>query len=168
MNSSAQIIYGTWSPSSTINSIPSYPAPVHWTMSQLDNIPPPPYYSSQEGDYKCDDEEYFPSHVEAFAKSMFWWGFGEYRLFIILCSNAYSACLVCPLFWLAGTLLIFSKLRAPSDWDEEKTPRESMRILQLIREAELRWAWRSAYALSILVLVAVFLFLIIKFSILSR
>jgi len=145
---SPQTVCGTWSPSpSPVHSTvtPSYPAPAHWTMSQLDNIPPPPYYPSKEE----REHQSIPTHVETFAKSVFWWGF------------------VCPLFWLAGICLIFSTLRAPSSWDEEVSYEESIHILHLIREAELRWAWRSLYAFSTLTIFTILFSLVIKFSILS-
>jgi len=119
-------------------------------MSKLDNMPPPPYALSTKEDYgNFDDEEVIPTHVEAFAKNLFWWGF------------------LCPLFWLAGIFLIFSTLRAPPSWDEEMTPEESVRILHRIREVELLWAWRCLYALSTFAISATLLFIIIKFSILS-
>jgi hypothetical protein len=88
MNSSPQIVYGTWSASSTIDNTPSFPAPVHWTMSQLDNIPPPAYYPATKEDYyQFDDEEVIPTHVETFAKNMFWWGFRMFNSHRNLCSN---------------------------------------------------------------------------------
>jgi len=121
-------------------------------MSQLDNLPPPPPYPSKEDYFNNLDnseEAILIEDVESFAKNMFWCGF------------------LLPLLWIAGVFLIFSKLRAPSSWDLEKSPEESVRLLRLIREAELRWAWRCAYALSTLSLIAFLLFLIIKFSILS-
>jgi hypothetical protein len=171
MNSTKpQVIFGSWTPSSP-STAPTFPAPVHWTMSQLDNLPPPPPYPSKEGYFNNLDnseETILIEDVESFAKNMFWWGFCEYpSLPSSITITILILIAVLPLLWIAGVFLIFSKLRAPSSWDLEKSPEESVRLLRLIREAELRWAWRCAYALSTLSLIAFLLFLIIKFSILS-
>lgn len=169
MNTSSQpqVFYGTWTPSNIDLTVPSYPAPAHWTMSQLDNCPPPPYDHKLDH-YQYEDGESIPPHVETFARSMFWWGFRKsLHLYFPSSSCLLTIYPVCPLLWLAGIFLIFSALRAPTTWDQEKTPEQTTRLLCLIREVELRWAWRCAYALSTFAIVATLLSLIIKFSILS-
>jgi len=61
-----------------------------------------------------------------------------------------------PLFWLFGASIIFLKLKYYSDAnstvEDPRTEEERAADLAVIRRAELRWAWRSLYAIVILLL----------------
>jgi ABC-type uncharacterized transport system permease subunit len=72
-----------------------------------------------------------------------------------------------PLIWIMGVLICFSQLREPESWQSEKTVEEREEIVRKMRVAEMRWARRCLYALTILVVSAVLLFLIIKYTMLG-
>ncbi|KAH9939876.1 hypothetical protein B0H21DRAFT_780505 [Amylocystis lapponica] len=93
------------------------------------DTPPPPYASVSE----------LPAYTAAaepqtLAKYFFLFGF----LF--------------PLFWLAGSLILVSSLRAPAGWESEKTEAEREQLIADMRRTEVKWAKRCLLALSVLVL----------------
>ncbi|RDX50308.1 hypothetical protein OH76DRAFT_469268 [Lentinus brumalis] len=57
-----------------------------------------------------------------------------------------------PLFWLAGSLILLSPLRAPEDWESSKPEVERQEIIESMRRTELKWARRCLVALSIFTL----------------
>ncbi|KAH9943519.1 hypothetical protein B0H21DRAFT_695578 [Amylocystis lapponica] len=57
-----------------------------------------------------------------------------------------------PLFWLAGSLILVSSLRAPAEWEIEKTEAEREQLIADMRRMEVKWAKRCLLALSVLLL----------------
>jgi len=61
-----------------------------------------------------------------------------------------------PLFWLFGASIIFLQLKyvpdANATVEDPRTEEERTADLAVIRRAELRWAWRSVYAIVVLVM----------------
>ncbi|KAH9835284.1 uncharacterized protein C8Q71DRAFT_765005 [Rhodofomes roseus] len=57
-----------------------------------------------------------------------------------------------PLFWIAGSLILISPLRAPEDWELTKTEAEREQLIQSMRRTELKWAKRCLIAFSALAL----------------
>lgn len=62
---------------------------------------------------------------------------------------------VFPLFWLAGSLILLSPLRAPEDWESSKPEVERQEIIESMRRTELKWARRCLVALSLFTLVVI-------------
>ncbi|KAK7446342.1 hypothetical protein VKT23_014548 [Stygiomarasmius scandens] len=70
-----------------------------------------------------------------------------------------------PPFWILGAFILLSPLRAPdadtSDdslpaaWLSEKTEAERQAIIDHMRKAELKWAWRCLWALLIITLLGI-------------
>ncbi|KAF9269198.1 hypothetical protein L218DRAFT_994110 [Marasmius fiardii PR-910] len=68
-----------------------------------------------------------------------------------------------PPFWLLGSLILLTPLRAPKDCDEsafcawlpDKTDAERAVILSRLRKAELVWAWRCLFALLVVLCLAI-------------
>jgi hypothetical protein len=62
-----------------------------------------------------------------------------------------------PLFWVFGTSILFLDLSYHQTIEElvedARTPEERRADLLVLRRAEVRWAWRSLYALLSLILV---------------
>jgi len=58
-----------------------------------------------------------------------------------------------PLFWLAGSLVLLSPLRAPEDWETSKTEAERQELIESMRRTEVKWAKRCLVAFSVLALV---------------
>ncbi len=58
-----------------------------------------------------------------------------------------------PLFWLAGSLILLSPLRAPEDWESSKPEVERQEIIESMRRTELKWARRCLVALTIFTLI---------------
>ncbi|CDO78005.1 hypothetical protein BN946_scf184664.g2 [Trametes cinnabarina] len=54
-----------------------------------------------------------------------------------------------PLFWLAGALILFSPLQAPSDWEASKPEYERQELIESMRRTEVKWAKRCLVALLI-------------------
>ncbi|KAF5332064.1 hypothetical protein D9758_016253 [Tetrapyrgos nigripes] len=62
-----------------------------------------------------------------------------------------------PPFWILGAFILFSPLRAPeavadstdapSAWLPDKTEAERQAVIDHMRKAELKWAWRCLWAL---------------------
>jgi hypothetical protein len=69
-----------------------------------------------------------------------------------------------PLFWVCGASILFLDLayhQTPEELAEDpRTPEERKADLAVLRRAEVRWAWRSLYALIIIVLVVMIALLI--------
>ncbi|KAK7446357.1 hypothetical protein VKT23_014563 [Stygiomarasmius scandens] len=70
---------------------------------------------------------------------------------------------VFPPFWILGAFILLSPLRAPDadssspsdSWLPEKTEAERQAIIDHMRKAELKWAWRCLWALIIVTILAV-------------
>ncbi|RPD62777.1 hypothetical protein L227DRAFT_584938 [Lentinus tigrinus ALCF2SS1-6] len=71
-----------------------------------------------------------------------------------------------PLFWLAGSLILLSPLRAPEDWETSKPEFERQELIESMRRTELKWARRCLVALIISTLlilaIAISVFLIMR------
>jgi hypothetical protein len=72
--------------------------------------------------------------------------------------------LVFPPFWILGAFILLSPLRAPeaadsadapSGWLPEKTDAERQAIIDHMRKAELKWAWRCLWALLVITVLGV-------------
>lgn len=119
---------------------------------------PPQYHVPPAPSYETVEE------AVTLASYLFKYGFGEFSLFIWSFPVANLGQLVFPLFWLVGAFIIVSDLHhdssatpsalesQPSSPTTPKSPyelqlkREEMALLRL---AELKWAWRCAYAFAI-------------------
>lgn len=119
---------------------------------------PPQYHAPPAPSYEADEE------VVTLASYLFKYGFGEFSLSYGVFLLANLGQLVFPLFWLVGAFIIVSDLQQdtnasasalesqPSSPTTPKSPyelqlkREEMALLRL---AELKWAWRCAYAFAI-------------------
>lgn len=62
-----------------------------------------------------------------------------------------------PLFWVLGASIIFAKLHPIPYTISGKSPSEQEEELAILRTTELKWAWRSFYALSIWIVFVGFL-----------
>ncbi|KAI0755257.1 hypothetical protein C8Q80DRAFT_1117698 [Daedaleopsis nitida] len=69
-----------------------------------------------------------------------------------------------PIFWLAGALILLSPLRAPEDWEMEKSAYEREELIESMRRTEIKWARRCLYALLVTFLVAAAVVLAVVFS----
>jgi hypothetical protein len=56
---------------------------------------------------------------------------------------------VFPPFWLFGAIILLSPLSAPADFEPTKSEAERQELVQIMRDAESKWAKRSAWALLI-------------------
>ncbi|KAJ8584614.1 hypothetical protein M405DRAFT_826498 [Rhizopogon salebrosus TDB-379] len=54
-----------------------------------------------------------------------------------------------PPFWLFGAIILLSPLSAPADFEPTKSEAERQELVQIMRDAESKWAKRSAWALLI-------------------
>ncbi|KAI0945547.1 hypothetical protein AcW1_001745 [Taiwanofungus camphoratus] len=110
---------------------------------QNDDVPPPYTYASDPPAYSRVAEH------PTLAMYLFRFGF----LF--------------PLFWIAGSLILISPLRAPEDWELSKTEAERQELIVTMRRSEVKWAKRCLIALSVflsVVLVAVLIVVFVKRS----
>jgi hypothetical protein len=99
-----------------------------------------------------------------FAMYLFKFGFCEF-FFSVLFSSSHTYLLlytVFPPFWILGACILLSPLRAPepsslessdapSAWLPDKTEAERQAIIDHMRKAELKWAWRCLWALLVVV-----------------
>ncbi|EIW77321.1 hypothetical protein CONPUDRAFT_146310 [Coniophora puteana RWD-64-598 SS2] len=101
--------------------------------------PPPPPYSPSDAelpDYTSEDPNAPLRVTGTLAEHLFKFGFFFFPL------------------WIVGTVILFSPLSAPDDFEPGKTEAERQHIIDTIRDAELIWARRSACAVfALLVLV---------------
>jgi len=101
--------------------------------------PPPPPYSPSDAelpDYTSEDPDAPLRVMGTLAEHLFKFGFFFFPL------------------WIVGTVILFSPLSAPDDFEPGKTEAERQHIIDTIRDTELIWARRSACALfALLVLV---------------
>jgi hypothetical protein len=58
--------------------------------------------------------------------------------------------IVFPPFWVIGAIILVSPLKAPADFEPTKSENERQELVQIMRDAEIKWAKRSAWALLIL------------------
>ncbi|KAG2068543.1 hypothetical protein BDR04DRAFT_1129231 [Suillus decipiens] len=52
-----------------------------------------------------------------------------------------------PPFWVLGATILLSPLKAPDDFEPTKSEDERRELVQIIRDVEIKWAKRSAWAL---------------------
>lgn len=71
---------------------------------------------------------------------------------------------VFPLFWAAGAFILVSPLRAPEDWELEKTEAERQELIAVMRRTEMKWARRCLLALVILCVAIAVIVLAVVFS----
>ncbi|KAI6142620.1 hypothetical protein BKA82DRAFT_741431 [Pisolithus tinctorius] len=57
-----------------------------------------------------------------------------------------------PPFWILGAMILLSPLHAPAEFEPTKPEADRQQLIRMIRDAEIRWAKRCAWALLILVL----------------
>ncbi|KAG8753895.1 hypothetical protein FRC14_005642 [Serendipita sp. 396] len=96
-------------------------------------VAPPPYLR------EYDEESRVPGYgeeqeVHTMARSLFKYGF------------------MFPPFWLLGALILIIPLTPDPSWYSTKSAEQVEAILQAMRVAERRWAWRCAIAFGILLL----------------
>jgi len=60
---------------------------------------------------------------------------------------------VFPPFWLLGAVILLSPLSAPADFEPTKSEAERQQLVQTMRDAEAKWAKRSAWAFLIFLVV---------------
>lgn len=66
---------------------------------------------------------------------------------------AYRACPdrpslpVFPPFWILGAIILLSPLTAPADFEPSKSEDERQQLVHIMRETEVKWAKRCAFAL---------------------
>lgn len=58
-----------------------------------------------------------------------------------------------PPFWLLAAIILLSPLTAPADFEPTKSDAERQELVQIMRDAEVKWAKRSAWALLIFLVV---------------
>lgn len=66
----------------------------------------------------------------------------------------FSLLAVFPPFWVLGAIILMSPLTVPADFEPSKSGMERQRLVRIIRDAELRWAKRCAWALLALLILA--------------
>ncbi|KAG1867200.1 hypothetical protein DFJ58DRAFT_768893 [Suillus subalutaceus] len=102
------------------------------TSVALDGEAPPPYTSATE------PPAYSSTPVEPVTLAMYLYRFG-------FCE--YTSCF--PPFWVIGAIILLSPLKAPADFEPTKSEDERQELVQIMRDAEIKWAKRSAWALLI-------------------
>lgn len=108
----------------------SYVAPNRISMT-LDGEAPPPYTSTTE------PPAYNSTSAEPVTLAMYLFKFG----------------FLFPPFWVLGATILLSPLKAPDDFEPTKSENERQELIQIIRDAEIKWAKRSAWALLIFLVV---------------
>ena len=63
---------------------------------------------------------------------------------------------VFPPFWILGAIILIYPLTAPPDFEPTKSEMERRQLMQIIRNAELRWAKRCTWALVALLVLGSF------------
>lgn len=58
-----------------------------------------------------------------------------------------------PPFWVLGAIILLSPLKAPADFEPTKSEDERRELVHIMRDAEIKWAKRSAWALLIFLVV---------------
>ncbi|KAG2743161.1 hypothetical protein P692DRAFT_20865995 [Suillus brevipes Sb2] len=58
-----------------------------------------------------------------------------------------------PPFWVLGAIILLSPLKAPADFEPTKSEDERRELVHFMRDAEIKWAKRSAWALLIFLIV---------------
>lgn len=108
----------------------SYVAPSPISVA-LDGEVPPPYMNATE------PPAYNSTPAEPVTLAMYLYRFG----------------FVFPPFWVIGAIILVSPLKAPADFEPTKSENERQELVQIMRDAEIKWAKRSAWALLILLVV---------------
>ncbi|KAH0840321.1 hypothetical protein J3R83DRAFT_1334 [Lanmaoa asiatica] len=96
------------------------------------DIPPPPYADAELPAYSADPN----TEPVTLAMHLFKFGF----LF--------------PPFWILGAIILMFPLTAPADFEPSKSGTERQQLVEIIRDTELRWARRCAWALLALLVLA--------------
>ncbi|KIJ63817.1 hypothetical protein HYDPIDRAFT_91553 [Hydnomerulius pinastri MD-312] len=98
----------------------------HPSVSSIgDVLPPPPYADASE----LPAYTLTPTEPVTLAMYLFKFGF----LF--------------PPFWILGAIILLSPLTAPADFEPSKSEDERQQLVEIMREAEIKWAKRCAWAL---------------------
>ncbi|KAI6006761.1 hypothetical protein EDC04DRAFT_976206 [Pisolithus marmoratus] len=58
-----------------------------------------------------------------------------------------------PPFWILGAIILLSPLNAPAEFEPTKPEAERQELIRTMRETEIKWAKRCAWALLILIVV---------------
>ncbi|KAG8219062.1 hypothetical protein J3R82DRAFT_4818 [Butyriboletus roseoflavus] len=95
-------------------------------------IPPPPYADTDLPAYSVDP------NIEPTTLAMYFFKSG----------------FLFPPFWILGAIFLISPLTVLADFEPSKSGMERQQLAQIIRDAELRWAKRCAWALFALLVLA--------------
>ncbi|KAG2035090.1 hypothetical protein BDR03DRAFT_900288 [Suillus americanus] len=104
----------------------SYVSPSRTSVA-LDGEAPPPYMNATE------PPAYSSTPVEPVTLAMYLYKFG----------------FLFPPFWVLGAIILLSPLKAPADFEPTKSEDERQELVRIMRDAEIKWAKRSAWALLI-------------------
>ncbi|KAG1871480.1 hypothetical protein F4604DRAFT_1654789 [Suillus subluteus] len=104
----------------------SYVSPSRTSVA-LDGEAPPPYTNATEL------PAYSSTPVEPVTLAMYLYRFG----------------FLFPPFWVIGAIILLSPLKAPADFEPTKSEDERQELVRIMRDAEIKWAKRSAWALLI-------------------
>ncbi|KAG1811823.1 uncharacterized protein BJ212DRAFT_1277387 [Suillus subaureus] len=102
----------------------SYVAPSRTSVA-LDGEAPPPYTNATE------PPAYSSTPAEPVTLAMYLYKFG----------------FLFPPFWVLGAIILLSPLKAPADFEPTKSEDERQELVRIMRDAEIKWAKRSAWAL---------------------
>ncbi|KAG1726407.1 hypothetical protein EDB19DRAFT_1752645 [Suillus lakei] len=108
----------------------SYVVPSRTSVT-LDREAPPPYADAAE------PPAYSSTPAEPVTLAMYLFKFG----------------FLFPPFWVLGAIILLSPLKAPADFEPTKSEAERHELVRIMRDAEIKWAKRSAWALLILLVV---------------
>lgn len=108
----------------------SYVTPSRISMA-LDGEAPPPYADVTE------PPAYSSTPAEPVTLAMYLFKFG----------------FLFPPFWVLGAIILLSPLKAPADFEPAKSEDERRELVCIMRDAEVKWAKRSAWALLIFLIV---------------
>ncbi|KAF8323052.1 hypothetical protein DL93DRAFT_2070477 [Clavulina sp. PMI_390] len=113
------------------------------TVESARGSPVPVILKDEKSNRRTSDDGPEPKTL---ARSLFFYGF------------------VFPLFWLVGACILFADLRyhqtAEEMAEDSRTPEERVADLKVLRAAEVRWAFYSFYAITLLVLAVVIALLV--------
>ncbi|KAG2340802.1 hypothetical protein BDR05DRAFT_915264 [Suillus weaverae] len=108
----------------------SYAAPSRISVA-LDGDTPPPYT------YATEPPAYSSTPAEPVTLAMYLFKFG----------------FLFPPFWVLGGIILLSPLNAPADFEPTKSEDERQELVRTMRDAEIKWAKRSTWALLIFLVV---------------
>ncbi|KIJ15392.1 hypothetical protein PAXINDRAFT_169233 [Paxillus involutus ATCC 200175] len=93
--------------------------------SSIGDVPPPPYADASLPAYSPTP------NTEPVTLAMYLFKFG----------------FLFPPFWILGAIILLSPLTAPADFEPSKSEDERQQLVHIMRETEVKWAKRCAFAL---------------------